>query len=428
VNQTRIATMRAREVFDSRGNPTVEAEIQLQGGARGRALVPSGASTGLHEAVELRDGDEARLGGKGVLKAVKAVNEVLAPELIGRDALDQRALDAHMIALDGSPNKGRLGANALLAVSLATARAAAGAVDLPLWRYLGGPDAHRMPVPMLNILNGGKHADRSSDFQEFMVMPVGAASFREGLRWGVEIYHALKAVLREIGQPTHVGDEGGFAPSLPTNDAVVEVVLQAIERAGLRPGEDVVLALDPAASEIYQGGRYHLATEDRHLSSKEMIDFWADWVARYPIVSIEDALDEDDWPAWSSLVERLGDRLQIVGDDLLVTNVERLARAIDVRAANSILIKLNQIGTLSETLDAVRMAREAGWTAVISHRSGETEDTFIADLAVATGSGQIKTGAPARSDRVAKYNRLLRIEEALGDSAVWPGRAALGTL
>lgn len=259
-------------------------------------------------------------------------------------------------------------------------------------------------------------------------MPVGAASFREGLRWGVEIYHALKAVLREIGQPTHVGDEGGFAPSLPTNDAVVEVVLQAIERAGLRPGEDVVLALDPAASEIYQGGRYHLATEDRHLSSKEMIDFWADWVARYPIVSIEDALDEDDWPAWSSLVERLGDRLQIVGDDLLVTNVERLARAIDVRAANSILIKLNQIGTLSETLDAVRMAREAGWTAVISHRSGETEDTFIADLAVATGSGQIKTGAPARSDRVAKYNRLLRIEEALGDSAVWPGRAALGTL
>ena len=428
MNQTRIATMRAREVFDSRGNPTVEAEIQLQGGARGRALVPSGASTGLHEAVELRDGDEARLGGKGVLKAVKAVNEVLAPELIGRDALDQRALDAHMIALDGSPNKGRLGANALLAVSLATARAAAGAVDLPLWRYLGGPDAHRMPVPMLNILNGGKHADRSSDFQEFMVMPVGAASFREGLRWGVEIYHALKAVLREIGQPTHVGDEGGFAPSLPTNDAVVEVVLQAIERAGLRPGEDVVLALDPAASEIYQGGRYHLATEDRHLSSKEMIDFWADWVARYPIVSIEDALDEDDWPAWSSLVERLGDRLQIVGDDLLVTNVERLARAIDVRAANSILIKLNQIGTLSETLDAVRMAREAGWTAVISHRSGETEDTFIADLAVATGSGQIKTGAPARSDRVAKYNRLLRIEEALGDSAVWPGRAALGTL
>jgi enolase len=428
VNQTRIATIRAREVFDSRGNPTVEAEIQLQGGARGRALVPSGASTGLHEAVELRDGDAARLGGKGVLKAVKAVNEVLAPELIGRDALDQRALDAHMIALDGSPNKGRLGANALLAVSLATARAAAGAVDLPLWRYLGGPDAHRMPVPMLNILNGGKHADRSSDFQEFMVMPVGAASFREGLRWGVEIYHALKAVLREIGQPTHVGDEGGFAPSLPTNDAVVEVVLQAIERAGLRPGEDVVLALDPAASEIYQGGRYHLATEDRHLSSKEMIDFWADWVARYPIVSIEDALDEDDWPAWSSLVERLGDRLQIVGDDLLVTNVERLARAIDARAANSILIKLNQIGTLSETLDAVRMAREAGWTAVISHRSGETEDTFIADLAVATGSGQIKTGAPARSDRVAKYNRLLRIEEALGDSAVWPGRAAFGAL
>lgn len=423
--RTLITNVLAREALDSRGNPTVEAEVRLSCGARGMALVPSGASTGAYEAVERRDGDPARYGGKGVLDAVAAVNELIAPEVGGLDALEQRTLDDRMIALDGTPNKGRLGANAILAVSLATARAAANAVELPLWRYLGGADAHRLPVPMLNILNGGKHADRSTDFQEFMVMPVGASSFREGLRWGVEIYHALKAVLKSEGQPTNVGDEGGFAPSLPTNDAAVEVVLRAIERAGLRPGEDVAIALDPAATEIYSDGRYHLASEDRSLDSDEMVAFWDDWTQRFPIVSIEDGLAEDDWSAWSALTDRLGSSLQIVGDDLLVTNVERLARGIEEKAANSILIKLNQIGTLSETMDAIHMAHRAGWTAVISHRSGETEDTFVADLAVATGSGQIKTGAPARSDRVAKYNRLLRIEDALGGTAGWPGREAL---
>lgn len=422
---TEILEIHGREALDSRGNPTVEAEVRLAGGARGRALVPSGASTGAHEAVELRDGDPARYGGKGVLGAVTALREEIGPALIGRDARDQRGLDAAMIALDGTPNKARLGANAILAASLACARAAAEASDLPLYRYLGGADAHVLPVPMLNILNGGKHADRSTDFQEFMVMPLGASSFREGLRWSVEVYHALAAVLKEEGQPTNVGDEGGFAPSLATNDAAVEVVLRAIERAGYRPGEDLAIALDPAASELWRDGAYALATEDRRLSSEEMVGFWMDWCARYPIVSIEDGLAEDDWPAWSRLTAEAGERVQVVGDDLLVTNVERLERAIRVGAANSILIKLNQIGTLSETLDAIRMARAAGWTAVISHRSGETEDPFIADLAVACGAGQIKTGAPARSDRVAKYNRLLRIEDELRASAAWPGRLAL---
>ena len=422
---TKIVDIRAHEMLDSRGNPTIEATVELESGARGSALVPSGASTGAHEALELRDGDDGRYGGRGVLAAVRAVNEEIGPELHGHDALDQRGLDARMVALDGTENKGRLGANATLAVSLAAARAAADALDLPLFRALGGADAHVLPVPMFNILNGGKHADRSTDFQEFMIMPVGAPTYSEGLRWGVEIYHALKAVLKEAGQPTNVGDEGGFAPSLPTNDAAVDVVLKAIERAGYRPGEDVVMALDPAASEIWRDGAYVLASEDRALSPNEMVAFWIDWIERFPIASIEDGLFEDDWDGWTELMRRAGDRIQIVGDDLLVTNVERLRRAIRIGAANSILIKLNQIGTLSETLDAVRMAHRAGWTAVISHRSGETEDPFVADLAVATNAGQIKAGAPARSDRVAKYNQLLRIEAELGDSAVYAGRGAL---
>ena len=422
---TKIVDIRAHEALDSRGNPTVEAVVELEGGARGRALVPSGASTGAHEAVELRDGDSERYGGRGVLTAVRAVNVEILDEVRGHDALDQRGLDARLIALDGTPNKARLGANATLAVSLAAARATADALDLPLYRVLGGTDAHVLPVPMLNIMNGGKHADRSTDFQEFMIMPVGAASFAEGLRWGVETYHSLKTVLKEAGQPTNVGDEGGFAPSLPTNDAAVDLVMKAIERAGYRPGEDIAIALDPAASEIWHDGAYVLKTENRSLSPNEMVAFWLDWIERYPIVSIEDGLFEDDWDGWTALTRRAGDRIQIVGDDLLVTNVERLSRAIDVGAANSILIKLNQIGTLTETLDAVRMAHRAGWTAVISHRSGETEDSFVADLAVATNAGQIKAGAPARSDRVAKYNQLLRIEAELGASAVYAGRSAI---
>jgi len=422
---TTIVDVLAREVLDSRGNPTVEAEVRLAGGAVGRAIVPSGASTGRHEAVELRDGDETRYGGKGVLGAVRSVADEIADAVIGEDACDQRWIDHIMIDLDGTDNKGRLGANAILAVSLATARSAASAVGLPLYRYLGGVDAHLLPVPMCNILNGGKHADGSTDFQEFMVMPVGAATYAEGLRWVVEIYHALGKILRAAGQPTNVGDEGGYAPSLPRNDAAVEVVLQAVERAGYRPGEDVVLALDPAASEFYDGGSYNLAREGRALDGGELVGFWADWMDRYPIASIEDGLAEDDWDNWQRLTERVGDRAQVVGDDLLVTNVERLRRGIEQRAANSILIKLNQIGTLSETLDAVRMARAAGWTAVISHRSGETEDTTIADLAVATNAGQIKTGAPARADRVAKYNRLLRIEEELDAGGAYAGRSVL---
>ncbi|HQZ70036.1 MAG: phosphopyruvate hydratase [Anaerolineae bacterium] len=422
---SKIARIRAREILDSRGNPTVEAQVLLEDGSEGLALVPSGASTGAHEAVERRDGDKGRYSGKGVLGAVAAVHDEIDPALRGLLATDQRAVDAAMIALDGTPNKGRLGANAILAVSLGTARAAAASQNTPLYRYLGGVDAHLLPVPMLNILNGGKHASNSTDFQEFMVMPLGASSFAEGLRWGVEVYHHLGRLLHDEGQPTTVGDEGGFAPSLPTNDAAVELVLRAIERAGYRPGEDIAIALDPATTEIFDGGQYDLAREGRRLSSAQMVDFWADWCARFPIVSIEDGLAEDDWEAWAALTARLGDRVQLVGDDLLVTNTLRLAQGIERRSANSILIKVNQIGSLTETLDAVRLAQGAGWTAVISHRSGETEDTTIADLAVATGAGQIKTGAPARSDRVAKYNRLLRIADELGDSAGWPGWGAL---
>lgn len=425
MSTTKIARVHAREVLDSRGNPTVEAVVTLAGGAVGGAMVPSGASTGAHEAVERRDGVKNRYGGKGVMDAVASVTGEIADAVVGRDALDQRGLDGVMIALDGTPNKARLGANAILAVSLASARAAANAVGLPLYRYLGGPNAHVLPVPMLNILNGGKHASNSTDFQEFMVMPVGAPTFAEGLRWGVEVYQALKGVLKDMGQATNVGDEGGFAPSLPSNEAAVETVLQAIERAGYRPGEDIALALDPAATEIFAGGAYNLAIENRSLTPERMVDFWADWVARYPIVSIEDGLAEDDWDTWAALTARIGADVQLVGDDILVTNVYRLDRAIRGANANSILIKLNQIGTLTETLDAIDLAKRAGWTAVISHRSGETEDTFIADLAVATNAGQIKTGAPARSDRVAKYNRLLAIADELGTAAEYAGRAAL---
>jgi len=396
----------------------------LESGAIGWAAVPSGASTGLHEAVELRDGDKRRYRGKGVLKAVAHINEQIAQELVGRDALDQAAVDHVLIALDGTPNKGKLGANAILAVSLAVAKAAATEVGLPLYRYLGGVSAQVLPVPMLNILNGGKHAENSTDFQEFMVLPVGAPSFREALRWGVEIYHALKDGLHRRGLSTTVGDEGGFAPSLPTNVAAVEVILEASENAGYRPGTQVFLGLDPATTELYQDGRYVLTREGRSLTASEMVDFWENWVRQYPIISLEDGLAEDDWEGWKELQARLGDRVQLVGDDLLVTNTARLGRAIREQAANAILVKLNQIGTLTETLAAVHMARTAGWCAIISHRSGETEDTTIADLAVATGVGQIKTGAPCRTDRVAKYNRLLRIEAELGESATYAGFGA----
>jgi len=418
---TWIEDIIAREILDSRGNPTVEVEVMLSGGAVGRAAVPSGASTGVHEALELRDGDKTRFGGKGVLKAVHNVNEILALELAGWDALDQVGIDTFMCGLDGTPNKGNLGANAILGISLAVAKAAAAALGLPLYRYLGGVGARVLPVPMMNILNGGKHAQDSTDLQEFMVMPVGAESFAEALRWGTEIYHQLKKVLQSKGLNTSVGDEGGFAPSLSANHEAIDLILDAIEKAGFKPGEGVYIALDPAASEIYQDGMYVLKSEDRKLSGAEMVEFYADWVEKYPIISIEDGLDEDDWESWQLMRERLGDRLQIVGDDLLVTNVERLAMGVERKAANSILIKLNQIGSLTETIETVEMAKQAGWTAVVSHRSGETEDTTIADLAVALGTGQIKTGAPCRSDRVAKYNQLLRIEEELGDIAAYPG-------
>lgn len=422
---TVILDLTAREVLDSRGNPTIEAEMILASGAVGRAIVPSGASTGMHEAHELRDGDLERYRGLGTQGSVQAIETEIAAELVGWDALDQRGIDAMLIELDGSPQKSRLGANTLLAVSLVTARAAASALDLPLYRYLGGVDAHRLPVPMLNVLNGGKHADQSTDFQEFMIMPLGAPTFADGLRWSAEIYHTLGALLKERGQATNVGDEGGFAPRLESNDAAPELLVRAIEIAGYRPGEDVAIALDPATSELWEDGTYALASEERQLSSAELIAVWQDWAGRFPIVSLEDGLAEDDWDGWVALTARLGDRVQIVGDDLLVTNVERLQRGIELCAANSILIKLNQIGTLTETLTAVREAHRAGWTTVISHRSGETEDTTIADLAVATNSGQIKTGAPARSDRVAKYNRLLRIEDDLDDTGVYAGWAAL---
>jgi enolase len=421
---TVIDRITGREILDSRGNPTIEVEVYLLDGSHGRAAVPSGASTGAHEAVELRDGDKHRYGGKGVRKAIEHVNGEIADRLVGIDAVDQRTIDGALIELDGTPNKSRLGANAILGVSLACAKAAAEATGLPLYRYLGGPGVGTMPVPMCNILNGGKHAVDSTDFQEFMVMPVGAPSFHEALRWVVEVYQALKQVLHNDGHSTNVGDEGGFAPSLKSNEQAIEYILKAIERAGYKPGDEVALALDPATSELYANGTYHLAKEGRDLSSDELIDFWARWCDQYPIVSLEDGLAEDDWEGWAKLCARLGDRVQLVGDDLLVTNTRRLERAIRERAANAILIKLNQIGTLTETLDAIEMAKRAGWAAVISHRSGETEDTTIADLAVAAATGQIKTGAPARTDRVAKYNQLLRIEEELGARVTYPGRGA----
>ena len=419
-----ILEIRAREILDSRGNPTVEADVTLSSGAFGRAAVPSGASTGEHEAVELRDGDKGRYLGKGVRKAVDNVNGEIADALAGHDAYDQVGLDRALIALDGTPTKSRLGANAILAVSLAAARAAADDCGLPLYRYLGGPLANILPVPMLNILNGGAHAANTVDFQEFMVMPVGAETFSEGLRTGAEIFHALKKVLHSQKKGTGVGDEGGFAPDLADNDDALDVIVQAIEQAGYRPGEDVVFALDVAASELYRDGAYvfHKSSGERKTAA-EMVDLYRDWCTRYPIRSIEDALAENDWDGWKQLTDALGDRVQLVGDDLFVTNTERLARGIEQGIGNAILIKVNQIGTLTETLEAIEMARKAGYNAVMSHRSGETEDTFIADLAVATGVGQIKTGSASRTDRVAKYNQLLRIEEELGPAARYPGRS-----
>ncbi len=419
-----IAEVVGREILDSRGTPTVEVDVRLEDGSVGRAAVPSGASTGAHEAVELRDGDKRRYGGKGTLNAVGNVNETIAEELVGLDAFDQLGIDNILRELDGTPNKGKLGANAILGTSLAVAKAAAASLDVPLYRYLGGVFGHTLPVPMMNILNGGKHAENSADFQEFMVMPVGAPSFSEGLRWGAEIYAALKKVLHDRKLSTTVGDEGGFAPSLPTNEAPLEVIMEAIGKAGYTPGTQVMLAMDPATTELYADGVYTLAREGKRYSTDEMVDYWAQLVDKYPIISLEDGLAEDDWEGWARLRQRIGDRVQLVGDDLLVTNVERLRRAIDERACNSILVKLNQIGSLSETLDAIQTAQRAGFTAVISHRSGETEDVTIADLVVATNAGQIKTGAPARSDRVAKYNQLLRIEQELGDAAHYAGLGA----
>jgi enolase len=418
-----IERVHARQILDSRGNPTVEVDLALRSGAAGRAAVPSGASTGEFEAVELRDGGDA-WAGKGVWNAVRNVNGELAEAVRGVDAADQERLDRTMIELDGSPNKGRLGANAILGVSLAAAKAAAAEAGLPLWRYLGGEAAHVLPVPMMNVVNGGVHADNKVDFQEFMVVPVGAGSYSEALRMGAEVFHALKRILHERGLATAVGDEGGFAPDLESNEAALGALIDGIEAAGYRPGEDVAIALDPATSEIQEGGSYVLEHEGRTLSSTELAEYWVDVSSRYPVLSIEDGMDEEDWDGWRALTDRIGDRVQLVGDDLFVTNTERLRRGIDSGVANSILVKVNQIGTLTEALEAVRMAQEAGYTAVMSHRSGETEDTTIADLAVATGCGQIKTGAPSRSDRVAKYNQLLRIEEALGTDASYPGREA----
>jgi enolase len=423
---TNIAAIIAREVLDSRGNPTVEAEVQLASGTVGRAIVPSGASTGEHEAVELRDGDNARFMGKGVLKAVENVNGEIAEALANWDAADQRGLDQKMIDLDGTENKGRLGANAILSVSMATARAAAAEFSLPLYRYLGGVGANTLPLPMMNILNGGAHADNNVDFQEFMVMPVGAPSFSEALRWGVEVFHTLKGVLKKRGYNTAVGDEGGFAPSVKSNVEAIEVVLEAISQTGYKPGEEIAIALDPAASEFYQDGKYVFKKSDKSAkSSDDMVKFWAKWVNDYPIVSLEDGLSEEDWDGWQNLTKELGGKIQLVGDDIFVTNIQFLQEGIDKAVANSILIKVNQIGTVSETLDAIDLARRNGYTSVISHRSGETEDTFIADLAVATGAGQIKTGSASRTDRISKYNQLLRIESELGDSARFLGLKAL---
>jgi enolase len=424
-----ITAVHAREILDSRGNPTVEVECLLESGALGRAAVPSGASTGEHEAVELRDGDAARYKGKGVLTAVRNVNETLAAELAGLDAFDQAGVDARLVEIDGTPNKGRMGANALLGCSMAVAHAAAAALDVPLYRHLGGAHAHVLPVPMMNVLNGGKHADNNVDLQEFMIVPVGAASFHEALRWGAEVFHTLASVLKKRGLSTSVGDEGGFAPNLTSNEEALVVLVEAIEKAGFKPGEQVAFALDPASSEFFKDGRYVLAGDGgKQLTGAQMVDYYAGLCSRYPIVSIEDGLAEDDWASWLLMTQKLGDRIQLVGDDLFVTNVDRLARGIREKTANSILVKVNQIGTLTETLAAIQLAHRAGYTAVISHRSGETEDVTIADLAVATNAGQIKTGSLCRTDRVAKYNQLLRIEEQLGATAEYPGRRAFRVL
>ncbi len=423
-----IESVHGREILDSRGNPTVEVEVQLLDGSMGRAIVPSGASTGVHEAWEKRDGDKSRYLGKGVLGAVTAVNDTIAEELIGWDATDQVGIDNLMLELDGTENKSNLGANAILGVSLALAHAAAASIDLPLYRYLGGVSARTLPVPMMNIMNGGKHAAGATDLQEYMIMPVAAENFREGLRWGVEIYHSLKKVLVDRGYRTTVGDEGGFAPQVKSNAEPFELMLEAIDRAGYKAGEQIMFAMDPAASEIYENGVYNMNVEGRTLSGAEMVDFYVDLVNKYPIISIEDGLDEDDWESWTLMMEKLGDRVQIVGDDLLVTNVKRIQTAFEKKAANSLLCKVNQIGSLTESIAAVDMVTRRGWTAVVSHRSGETEDATIADLVVGLNAGQIKTGAPARSDRVAKYNQLLRIEDELGDTAVYAGMNAFSNL
>jgi enolase len=418
---TIISDVYAREVLDSRGNPTVEVEVYLESGALGRAIVPSGASTGAHEAVELRDGDKSRYLGKGVLQAVKNVNDIIAPEVIGMDALDQLGIDTLMIKLDGTPNKAKLGANAILAVSMAVARASAEALDVPLYVYLGGFNAKQLPVPMMNIVNGGEHADNNVDVQEFMILPVGAPSFKEALRTGAEIFHNLKAVLQAKGLSTSVGDEGGFAPNFTSNEEALSTIMEAIEKAGYKAGVDVFLGMDVASTEFYKDGKYHLAGENKSFTSAEFVDLLVSWVDKYPIISIEDGCSEDDWEGWKLLSEKLGDRIQLVGDDLFVTNTERLGRGIEEGIGNSILVKVNQIGTLTETFDAIEMAKRAGYTAVISHRSGESEDSTIADIAVATNAGQIKTGAPSRTDRIAKYNQLLRIEDQLGDLAQYNG-------
>ena len=420
--ETIITLIHGREILDSRGNPTVEVEVILADGSWGRAAVPSGASTGVHEALELRDGDKSRYNGKGVLRAVENVNTVLAEEFVGWDATEQKAIDQRMLELDGTPNKSKLGANAILGVSLAVAKAAAASLQLPLYRYLGGVYAHVLPTPMMNILNGGAHTGwQSVDMQEFLIMPLGAPSFAEGLRWGSEIYHALKGVLKAKGYATLVGDEGGFAPALKANEEAIEVILEAIQKAGYKVGEEVAIALDPASSEFYEEGKYNLRREGKVYSSEELVKFWEKWIDQYPIVSLEDGLAEDDWEGWTMLQEALGDKVQLIGDDLLVTNPERIRRGIREKTCNALLVKLNQIGSLTETLEAVQLVQRAGWNAVVSHRSGETEDTTIADLVVAFNIGQIKTGAPARSDRVAKYNRLLRIEEELADTAAYAG-------
>jgi enolase len=425
---TRITDIFAREIMDSRGNPTVEVDVILEDGTLGRAAVPSGASTGMYEAVELRDDDKSRYMGKGVLKAVDNVNEIIAPEIVGFDALDQIGIDQAMLELDGTPNKGKLGANAILGVSMAVAKAAAGALGLSLYQYLGGFNAKQLPVPMMNILNGGKHADNNVDIQEFMVMPVGAVNFAEALRMGAEIYHSLKKVLKDRGMNTAIGDEGGFAPNLSSNEEALQVIMAAIEKAGYKPGEQVKLALDVASSEIYKDGKYHLEGEGKVMTAAEIVDYYAGLVDKYPIVSIEDGMAEDDWEGWSLITKKLGGKIQLVGDDLFVTNTERLSRGIAEGIGNSILVKVNQIGTLTETFDTIEMAKRAGYTCVISHRSGETEDATIADIAVAVNAGQIKTGAPARTDRIAKYNQLIRIEEELGDLAQYQGMSVFYNL